>query len=313
MQMDVSIIVPIYNVDLWLSQCLDSILSQKGLDLEIICINDCSTDNTGDILEEYRRKYLKTVKVFTHPINMGYGYSMNVGIQAANASITCIVDSDDYLLENSLYNICKQLKDTNADFIQMKQCLLVGGCCNLSARDFTKIVGNNLRKDNQYTVPIFPWSKVYKTSFVKNFKFTESPGASYQDVSFGGNVSFYADRISLYKEPTYAYRYYRTGNSSSCIGMKNRAVYVRYEYVKFLYEASQCDRANMVGALHFILNLLQPQLSAYLELGLDISPILIQLMQDIYRTYYHIFICDQTLCDRIFGLYNFTLKDRRGF
>ena len=308
MQMDISIIVPIYNVDLWLSQCLDSILRQKGLNLEIICINDCSTDNSCIILENYKSVYKDIFRLINNPINRGVGYSMNVGIQAATSSMVCIVDPDDFLIENSLYNICKQLKDTNADFIQMKQCILVGDHYNLGVHDFTKIVDNNLRKDNQYAVPIYPWSKVYKTSFVKNFKFTESPGASYQDVSFGGNVSFYADRISLYKEPVYAYRYYRVGNSSSCIGMKNRVVYVRYEFTKFLYEASQCDQANMAGALHFILNLLHPQIKAHLELGLDINPILMQLMQDIYRTYYDIFICDQILRDRIFALYNTLLS-----
>ncbi len=309
MEMHVSVVVVAYKTAEYISQCLDSILRQKGLNLEIICINDCSTDNIGDILEKYRHKYPKNIKVITHPINMGYGYSMNIGIEAATAPITCCVDSDDFLIENSLYNICKQLKDTNADFIQMKQCIYKDDLYGSEVRDFSNIVDTSIRKDNQFTTPIFPWSKVYKTSFVKNFKFTESPGASYQDVSFGGNVSFYASTIGMYKELVYVYRYNRSGNSCHVLSRISRSVYIRYEYTKFLHQAYESGAADMVKAINYVVNGLKYHIEAYNILSAPMNPVLIDLLQDVFSNYKHIIESNEALQYNLIALYNqITLK-----
>ena len=92
----VSVIVPAYNTEKYLKKCLDSLVKQTLDDIEIIVINDCSTDKTKDILEKYKRKY-KNIKVINNKTNKGIGYNRNLGITKASGKYIIFVDSDDYL------------------------------------------------------------------------------------------------------------------------------------------------------------------------------------------------------------------------
>lgn len=100
-----SIIVPVYNNDKYLKECLDSILAQTLKSLEIICIDDGSTDKSADILDSYAKEHSQ-IKVF-HNKNYGYGYSINFGITKASGEYIGIVESDDMVLPEmfeTLYN-----------------------------------------------------------------------------------------------------------------------------------------------------------------------------------------------------------------
>ena len=90
----VSVVVPIYNVEKYLRQCLDSIVNQTLKDIEIICVDDGSTDSSPEIIQEYAAKDSR-VKVITKP-NSGYGNSMNRGFDLAEGEYVGIVESDDY-------------------------------------------------------------------------------------------------------------------------------------------------------------------------------------------------------------------------
>ena len=105
----VSIIVPVYNVARYLGECLDSIINQTLDDIEIICINDGSTDNSLEILEEYAKKDSR-IWIFTIE-NSGLSLARNYGIKHANGKYVGFVDSDDYINETmfeKLYNSCEQ-------------------------------------------------------------------------------------------------------------------------------------------------------------------------------------------------------------
>ena len=92
----VSVVVPVYNVDTFLHKCLDSIAEQTLRDIEIVCIDDGSTDNCPQILDEYARKDPRFIVI--HKKNEGYGKAMNVGIDRAHGKYIGIVESDDYIL-----------------------------------------------------------------------------------------------------------------------------------------------------------------------------------------------------------------------
>ena len=94
-QAKVSNLVPIYNVEKYLHECIDSILNQTLQDIEIILINDGSTDNSPAICEEYAKKD-KRVKVI-NTANSGYGHSMNMGLDTASGEYIGNVESDDYI------------------------------------------------------------------------------------------------------------------------------------------------------------------------------------------------------------------------
>ncbi len=302
MLLDVSIIVPIYNTAKYLPQCLDSILKQKGLNLEIICVDDASTDNSKSILSNYKLKHPENIKVITNIKNMGFGYSMNIGIEAATAPITCFVDSDDFLLDNTLYDACNKLKCTKADFLQMKQCLFIDNDNSPRIYDFIEFKHFNIRRDAQFAIVAYPWSKIYKSSFLKMFKLTESPGASYQDISFGGNICFQAKSIITFDKVIYCYRYNRVGNSSTYPSMITKAAFVRYEVIKFLHESQTCD-VNMVKAIQYILDVIFFHSTAYFEYNMPVNPLLLQLMSNIYSSYKNVISSDDALQSNMLTLY----------
>lgn len=93
----VSVIVPVYNTGKYLRRCLDSLVMQTLKDIEIIVINDCSPDNSKEILKEYEKKYKDKIKVFHNKTNKGIGYNRNLGIEKASGKYIGFVDSDDYI------------------------------------------------------------------------------------------------------------------------------------------------------------------------------------------------------------------------
>ena len=96
----ISVIVPVFNVEKYLSNCLESILNQSVRDLEIICVDDGSTDGSLNILHDFAKKDSR-IKALTKP-NGGLSSSRNFGLDHANGDYVCFVDSDDELFPNSI-------------------------------------------------------------------------------------------------------------------------------------------------------------------------------------------------------------------
>lgn len=103
----ISIIIPVYNVEQWLPECLDSCINQTLKEIEIICVNDCSPDNSGKILERYAARDNR-VRIITHVVNKGLGAARNTGLAASHGEYIWFVDSDDYIALDA----CQFLYDT---------------------------------------------------------------------------------------------------------------------------------------------------------------------------------------------------------
>ncbi len=97
-----SIIIPVYNVEEYLAECIDSILSQDYNNIQILCINDGSTDNSLKLLEKYAKKD-RRIKIFSQK-NQGQGIARNVGIKNATGDYIMFIDPDDWILPNTLKN-----------------------------------------------------------------------------------------------------------------------------------------------------------------------------------------------------------------
>ncbi len=124
--MKVSVIIPIYNVEAYLKECLDSIVGQTFSDYEIICVNDCSPDNCVDILEEYKAKY-SNIKVITNPKNEGLSYSRNIGLENASGKYVLFVDSDDYIKENTLEVLYSQAEANELEVVYFNKYTIYEG------------------------------------------------------------------------------------------------------------------------------------------------------------------------------------------
>ena len=101
----VSVVVPVYNVETYLPQCIDSIRAQTLEDIEIVCVDDGSTDRSGALLDLYAR--LDERMVVIHKANAGVSAARNDGIEAARGDIVCFVDSDDVLMPKACATVSR--------------------------------------------------------------------------------------------------------------------------------------------------------------------------------------------------------------
>ena len=228
----VSILVPIYNVEHYLRECLESLVNQTLEDIEIICINDGSTDSSPQIIQEYSLKD-KRIKVINKQ-NSGYGATLNIGLEAASGEYIGIVEPDDFAdlkMFEALYNIAVK---NNAELVKSDfyYYLTAERQARKAGKISKKICGTVFNiNDNPSILKIMPsiWSAIYKKEFLTNskIKFLETPGASYQDTSFSFKALSTAKRIVFtYK----GYLYYRCDNPNSSVKQKDKGYYICEEY-----------------------------------------------------------------------------------
>lgn len=221
--MKLSVLVPVYNVEKYLRQCIDSIIHQTLEDLEIICIDDGSTDSSGKILDEYM--LLDNRIRVIHKENSGYGDSMNIGLEAANGEYIGIVESDDFIepdMYESLYSIaqkhnCDMVKgDFFAYSNKGKELRHIYVTCDYNVLFSAK---QNMNKFVHTSMSI--WAGIYRREYLKrnDIKFLTTPGASFQDISFMFKVFATAERGMLVDQ---AYLNYRIDNIMSSVKNRNK-------------------------------------------------------------------------------------------
>lgn len=239
-QPKVSLIIPIYNVEKYLRQCLDSVVNQTLKEIEIICVNDGSKDNSLAIMQEYAEKDNR-VKIIDKE-NSGYGHSMNCGLKASTGEYVGIVESDDYAdvdMFETLYNCAKQ---DNLDVVKSGYYLYYSKPVekNEKVEIVSKVVSNRVicpREDFEakmemvefFNIKPTIWSAIYKREFLENnnIVFNETPGASYQDASFNFKVWACANRVRLLQD---AFLHYRQDNENSSVNSKGKVFCVCDEY-----------------------------------------------------------------------------------
>lgn len=109
----ISIIIPIYNISKYVKRCIDSVLKQKYTNIEIILVDDGSTDDSGIICDEYAKKYSNVLVI--HKKNAGLGMARNSGIETMHGKYVMFVDGDDYISTDRIWNMYNCLKKTDSD------------------------------------------------------------------------------------------------------------------------------------------------------------------------------------------------------
>lgn len=157
----VSVIIPVYNAEKYLEKCLDSVINQTLKEIEIICIDDCSTDNSYSILKEYIKKDNRIV-VFKNKTNHGAGYTRNVGLNFSKGEYIGFVDSDDYIDEKYYEELYNTAKKYDPDMVSTPN---MGITKNKDLYDYEQNfdIGNILHlygyyKMHSYRCGIFNWS-----------------------------------------------------------------------------------------------------------------------------------------------------------
>ena len=228
----VSVIIPIYNVEKYLRECLDSVVNQTLRDIEIICVNDGSTDGSIDIIQEYAQKDNR-IKVVNKK-NSGYGDSMNKGLEAVTGEYIGIIESDDIAELNMFEDLYNLAKDNNADLVKSDFYEYYSAKNLNKKRDVCAEFKENLFSSifdcpNVLSIQPSIWSAIYRTKLIRDneIRFLTTPGASYQDTSFAFKTTALAKNIVLTNN---AYVHYRQDNEASSINSKGKVFIITEEY-----------------------------------------------------------------------------------
>lgn len=195
----ISIIVPVYNVELYLIKCLDSLVDQTLKDIEIITVDDGSTDNSGQILKIYSEKYPDKIKVL-HKMNGGLSDARNYGIPHATGEYIAFLDSDDYVELDMYEKMYKKAIEENSDMVE---CDFIWENPHKKKIDTGKSYMN--KKEMMIYGRVVAWNKLIKRNVLDKSKIEFPKGLRYEDVEFFYKIIPYCNKISFVKEPLVHY------------------------------------------------------------------------------------------------------------
>lgn len=266
----ISVIVPAYNVELFILKCIESILSSTIKDFEVIAVDDCSTDNTLKILKSIKDTRLRIISLQTRN---GVSVARNMGIEQANGEYISFVDGDDWVSPFMLERLFKTAKTTNADIVfcnhySVEDDKTINTCDIKSDLEFVGEVGISkyirmfLIKGKKEYEPYFPMGQVWGTLYhprimcENNLMFIE--GMQYkEDVIFSLYAAQFANKIVRLNEPLYYYNKCNQGSLTTAefktgTGMPERIEKDIQERYSFLRKNRQDDEVFKAGYYHWV-------------------------------------------------------------
>ncbi len=236
----VSVIIPVYNVEEYLHECVDSILQQTYPNTEIILVDDQSTDNSGRICDEYASRY-SNIKVI-HKENGGASSARNVGLESSQGQFIMFADSDDFMDKEMIEELVALQKSTQAEVV---------GCEFLKYSSETKtdmVMQHDLQPIHpytplqiirlmfEYTMDCAPWNKLYDRATIGDLRFIE--GITNEDMVFLFQLYLKCNSIVYMNKAFYHYR----SNPNSVTSNFNH----RYDiFYNALFLSSEIDRLHL--------------------------------------------------------------------
>ena len=231
--MMISIVVPLFKVEPYLRQCLDSILRQTYRSLEILLIDDGSPDECGQICEEYKRRDSRIAVIHTE--NKGLSAARNVGRKAATGNFIGFVDSDDWIEPDMYEKLLHRIEETNADISACGFWIELGEHQIERQLDETVYsVADKMHALLYEKIPNNVWNKLYRRELFQDLYFPE--GMNYEDVAIMHRIVDRAGKIATIGEVKYHYRV-RSDSISKTYTAKNMLDYAdahleRYHFFK---------------------------------------------------------------------------------
>ncbi len=212
----VSVIIPCYNVEKYLRECLDSVVNQTLKEIEIICVDDGSTDSTPQILEEYAAKDSRFT--ILHQKNQFAGVARNNGMKIARGKYLCFLDSDDFFELAMFEKMVRRAEEVNADIVVCdfwnffggtpeKNWIWKVGSPKIALR--TQALFSAETELVDFSVERFsftPWNKLFKREFVMSIGNTFSETRSSNDVAFVSFALYMSSRTAILPEALLSYR-----------------------------------------------------------------------------------------------------------
>lgn len=224
----VSVIIPVYNVEAYLAECLDSVIHQTHQDMEIICIDDASTDHSMDILQEYAHKDAR-ITILQNTRNQKQAYARNRGLDRAFGEYVLFVDSDDFIdqdlvaktlsVADGVDMVCFDYKKVDSVWFGKDEHLFPMDEGRYSAQDYFR------QSVDRNSIVYSPCTKLYSRSFLlrENIRFID--GLLYEDVVFDFLCMMKAREIYCITDKLYEYRIRKNSSMTKGIDGRNVADY----------------------------------------------------------------------------------------
>lgn len=266
----ISIVIPVYNAAKFLHRCLNSVLSQDYKNIEIICVNDGSTDNSLQILEEFSDKD-KRIKVISQP-NAGAAAARNRGIKEAKGEYISFVDADDYLSQGLYSHFIKVLKSGNIDIFMFNGIVGEGGKF-FTERNFYYPINEDMFIDYKAFYGIFygnsgVCNKIFKRKFLQDNKLKFLEGNSYEDIDFWFRSLILAQKVKVSFECWYNYCFDNENSVTRTFGKNAFSLFDTFN--------SMMLAAKKVGLMGFFND-------ALLQFQYEKSTEVLSLMKDEYK------------------------------
>lgn len=223
----ISIIVTVYNIEKYISECLESLVNQTYKNIEIICVNDGSTDSGGEIVEQYKKKDGRIELI--NQVNSGVSVARNKGVSEAKGEFVFFVDGDDFLDKEAVEKVVNFLVDNNSvdvvcfGFKELGDCRnRIKVCLNLpqtikSVSDFVKI-------------PVACWAKAYRLNYLQKFCIQFETGVYFEDIPFHWKVLLSSNKIGVLRDAIYNYRTIRYNSYMDQARKKKRGMAIHHLY-----------------------------------------------------------------------------------
>lgn len=225
----VSVIVPVYNVERYIRKCLESLVNQTLYDIEIIVVNDGSTDLSKNIIEEYTNQY-SNVKYYKKE-NGGLSDARNYGMQYATGEYIAFLDADDYIDAKTYEIMYEKAKKENSDIVECNFYWVYG-------KRKKKDIGEKYDGTNEMMekARVIAWNKLYKRELLEQTKIEFPKGLQYEDVEFFYKLVPYVEKVSFVKEPL-IYYVQRKESLSNSKNEKTRDIFTVLENVISFYKS----------------------------------------------------------------------------
>ena len=227
-----SIIVPIYNVEKYLDECLQSIINQTFIDYEVILVNDGSTDQSLIIAEKYCKLDCR-FKVYTKE-NGGLSSARNYGLSYASKKYLTFLDSDDYLANNTYELMMEKIVEKDLDIVMSNiEYFFEDGRKGYILKGLNDTF-NDIKSKQALLSPMFAWNKIYRRSFFMNNDLRYPEGLWYEDIPVSSSLFSKTDKIDYVDIIGYYYRQ-RTSSIMGQRSKKMKDIFIILEMMKNYY------------------------------------------------------------------------------
>lgn len=254
---EISIIVPVYNVEKYLDRCISSILEQSFTDFQLILVNDGSKDNSGTICDEYAKKDSR-IKVI-HQDNLGLSAARNIGIEASQGKYITFIDSDDFIHTNMLYILYNNLLENKADI----------SVCNYNLVYEDKLTATNLGNNHievynniesvkkilekSETVMIIAWGKLYKRDLFDDIRYPV--GKYHEDEFVTYKLLYKSTKVVVTDAKLYYYLQRSNSITGSTYSLKRLEKLEALEEAVMFFKSKSNEELSELAQFRYMLNI----------------------------------------------------------